>query len=196
MMVSDIVGQIHVLLGLPGSGKGTQAGRICADIDIAHLSSGVLFRGFGAHIDSVNQNSSIRSYIDRGELVPDDLACNVVMQEIESIHRKGKGVILDGFPRTLNQAEFLDKSLAERGGNITSVINLYVSEEISLERILSRGRHDDLPEIARRRLDLHQQLSAPVLDYYRSEGRLLVVNGDRDEDEVQADLLRAIGSQI
>mgnify|MGYP001185390704 FL=1 len=195
-MNTDTTGQIHVLLGLPGSGKGTQATRICEDVDIIHLSSGDIFRRFAANSHSNHLYRRIREHIDCGELVPNDLACNIVMREIESIHREGKGVILDGFPRTLSQAEFLDERLSENDGHISSIINLAVSEETSLERILDRGRHDDLPEIAKKRLEVHLRLSDPVLDYYRCKGRLVEVDGDRAQDEVKTDLLRVMGVEI
>jgi adenylate kinase len=209
-----------ILVGAPGAGKGTQAASLAADLQIAHVASGDLFR------DAVKAGTLLglqaKAYMDKGELVPDDVTIGLVLerlQEPDAAH----GVILDGFPRTRRQAEALDEALKETGRRIDRVIYLKVPEEVLLGRLSGRWicrdcnrsyhelfnqpttpgicdacggtlyqREDDKRETALRRLEVYFTDTAPLIDYYRDLGALIEVNGDQSVDDVRQDLLAAV----
>ena len=209
-----------VLLGAPGAGKGTQAARLCEALHIAHVSSGELFREHLA--DETELGLLAKSYMDRGELVPDDVTIAMVMDRLSRPDCEG-GAILDGFPRTLPQAEALDRALAEEGRRIDVAPYIRVSEQTLLARLGGRWtcrqcgavyhqlfnapkvdgvcdvcggglyqRPDDTPETHKRRIDVYMEQTRPVIDYYRQAGVLVEVDGEPDVDTVYRALLAAI----
>ncbi len=209
-----------VLLGAPGAGKGTQAARLCGALNIAHVSSGELFRENLANETELGLLA--KSYMDRGELVPDDVTIAMVMDRLSRQDCEG-GAILDGFPRTLPQAEALDRALAEEGHRISVAPYIRVSEETLLARLGGRWtcrqcgtvyhqvfsppkvegvctacggglyqRPDDTPETHKRRIDVYMAQTQPVIDYYREAGALVEVDGEPDVDTVYDALLAAI----
>src|SRR3954451_8173071 len=207
-----------VLMGPPGAGKGTQAGTVARLVDIAHVASGDLLREIIKQESELSQ--TLKSFMDRGELVPDDLTLGIVMARLAEPDAQN-GFILDGFPRTVAQAKALDERLAADGRHLDRVINLVVPEDVLLARLSGRWlcrdchtsyhalfsppttpgvcdrcggplyqRADDTLETARRRLEVYDHDTRPVLDYYRDEGILVEVPGDGSVGEV-SELLRA-----
>lgn len=212
-----------VLTGPPGAGKGTQAGTVAQLVNVAHVASGDLLR------DLIKQNSEqgrlIKSFVDRGELVPDELTLEIVMARLDAQDARN-GFILDGFPRTVNQAQELDVRLQSTGRKIDRVIDLVVPDDVLLARLSGRWlcqdchasyhmvysppkvegvcdrcggplyqRPDDTLETARRRLEIYEDSTRPVLEYYRARGLLVDVPGDRSVREVTEALREAIVTQ-
>lgn len=188
-----------ILLGPPGAGKGTQAQRLVSKHGIVQLSTGDLLRAAIAAGSPVGLRAKER--MDRGELVPDDVVVAIVADRIDQPDA-ARGFVLDGFPRTVPQAEALDRLLAERGLRLDAVVELKVDEDILLSRIekrvadmTSRGepiRSDDNPEVLRGRLAAYRAQTAPLVDYYGARGVLRSVNGMAPIDEVYAALDRSL----
>jgi adenylate kinase len=211
-----------VLLGPPGSGKGTQAERLKEQLGLPHVASGDLFR------ENIGNETELgllaQGYIDRGQLVPDDVTIAMVRERLQQPDCHD-GVILDGFPRTLAQAETLDKMLASGGRALTGVLYINVPDEELVRRLSGRRicrqcqapyhtvfsppaeegvcdecggrlyqRDDDRPETLRARLKVYHQQTSPLIDYYRQAGLLVEVDGARDIETVNAALLDAIRS--
>ncbi|MFN8633362.1 MAG: adenylate kinase [Chloroflexota bacterium] len=209
-----------VLMGPPGAGKGTQAGTVARLVDIAHVASGDLLR------DVIKQDTEtgrrVRSFVDRGELVPDELTVGIVMNRLSAPDCQN-GFILDGFPRTVAQAKTLEDRLVSEGRHLDRVIDLVVPEDVLLARLSGRWlcrdchssyhvlfsppttpgvcdrcggplyqRPDDTLETAKRRLEIYEQDTRPVLDYYRDAGILVEVRGDLSVGEVTEALREAI----
>lgn len=199
-----------VLFGPPGAGKGTQAGRLSEKYSAAHISTGDALREAVAAGTEVGREA--KSYMDRGELVPDDVVTRIA---VERIRKAPDGFILDGFPRTIPQAEMLDKALQELGRPLDAVVNLSVDREELVRRLSARWicgqcgepyhaeskkpgvagkcdacggelvqREDDRPEAVRRRLEVYEEKTEPVLGYYRNRGLLRDVRGEGSVDEV------------
>jgi len=193
-----------VLLGPPGAGKGTQAHRLISKYGIVHLSSGEMLRAAAAAGTAVGLKA--KTLIDRGELVPDDMIVSIIADRIDRPDARA-GFILDGFPRTVPQAEALERLLAERGLKLDAVIALVVNEGILLRRIekrvadmTARGealRADDNPEVLRERLAAYRALTAPLIDHYAKKSLLRPVDGMASVDEVGAavdDILASAGA--
>ena len=188
-----------VMLGPPGAGKGTQATKIAARLGIPQLSTGDMLREAVAS----RSTSGLRAkhIMDRGELVPDDVVLSVVTNRIDHSDT-ANGFILDGFPRTVTQAEALDQELATRGIQLDAVLELEVDEDALLDRIRGRAeeaanngeriRSDDNPEVFKTRLDVYRAQSAPVTEYYRSQGLLNTVDGLQSIDVVTEELAAAL----
>lgn len=204
-----------VLLGAPGAGKGTQAQRLVADYGVAHISTGDLLRA------AVKAQSELgvaaKKYMDAGELVPDQLVIDLVKERLAADDAQ-KGFILDGFPRNTTQAVTLDTELAAMGRELDGALLVDVPSEVIIDRLSSRRtcrdcgytagpdttvcpscagemyqRDDDKPETIKNRLDVYEKNTSPLVEYYRGQGILKVVDGNRDIDLVYADVKAELG---
>ncbi len=180
-----------IFLGLPGSGKGTQADLLSGRFGLSHISTGEILRQSIAEKTPLGQQA--QSYVERGELVPDQLLLDLIDYALQN-NKHQSGWILDGFPRTVTQAIFLDKLLEKFPQTSVCVVNLEVPENVLIERLLQRGRQDDTDDIIRRRLEVYYKQTAPVLDYYSSKGQMNIVNGDRQLEEITDSLEKLISS--
>ncbi|NBC27883.1 MAG: adenylate kinase [Bacteroidetes bacterium] len=172
-----------ILFGPPGAGKGTQADKIKSHYNIAHLATGNIFR---RNIkNKTNLGQKVKSILDAGKLVPDETVVDLVIDELQ--HQKYEsGYILDGFPRTIPQAEALDDYLSSKDTSIDLFVNLEVPEQELINRILSRadGRSDDTPEKIKTRLDVYHKQTAPVLNHYKKQGKVKEISGVGSIDEI------------
>jgi adenylate kinase len=188
-----------ILLGPPGAGKGTQAQGLIAKHGIVQLSTGDMLRTAVAAGTPVGLRA--KSIMERGELVPDDVVVAIIADRIDQ-HDAKRGFVLDGFPRTVPQAEALDRLLAERGLKLDAVIELKVDEGILLQRIekriadmTARGekiRSDDNPEVLKGRLFAYREQTAPLVGYYASKGLLERVDGMAAVDDVSGQISRIL----
>ena len=191
-----------VLFGPPGAGKGTQASRIGEKLDIPHLSTGEMLRA--AVRSGTDIGKTADAVMERGELVPDELIVAVVIERIaqpDATH----GFVLDGFPRTIAQAEAFDDLLHAAQLTLDHAIELKIDEKILLDRILNRAREahqagaiargDDNREALEVRLGVYNQQTAPLIEYYRSKSILRTIDGLQVVDDVQADILKAVGKE-
>ncbi len=168
-----------ILFGPPGSGKGTQAAKLVEKYDLLHISTGDLFRYEMGNDTPLGLKA--KSYIEKGDLVPDEVTIGMLRNKVEA-NPDVKGYIFDGFPRTIAQAEALDKLLAEKGQSISGLIMLDVPEEEIVKRILERGKtsgraDDNDEETIRKRIAVYQEETAPVYDYYKQHDRAFKLNG-------------------
>lgn len=174
---------IVILLGAPGSGKGTQAVRLAAEMGLPHVSTGDLFR------ENVGNQTELgvlaKTFMDKGELVPDDVVLDMLFDRVGA-DDCADGYVLDGFPRTEPQAEALSARL---GGDVTvGAVLLEVSDEEIRRRAAGRGRDDDAPEVVTKRLAVYREQTAPLIRYYTNLGVLHTIDGERTPDDVFADL--------
>jgi adenylate kinase len=172
-----------IFIGPPGAGKGTQAERIVATYRLAHLSTGDMLRAARDAKTEIGQKAD--GYMSRGQLVPDDVIIVVIAKRLEDPDC-GSGYLLDGFPRTIAQAEALDAMLRQRETPLDAVLELDVPEDELFRRLAGRGRADDKPEVIRQRLVAYRQQTAPLLDYYSQRGLLRKINGLGSVDEIFA----------
>lgn len=204
-----------VLLGAPGAGKGTQAQRLVADYGVAHISTGDLLRA--AVKAQTELGVAAKKYMDAGELVPDQLVIDLVKERLAADDAQ-KGFILDGFPRNTTQAVTLDTELSAMGRELDGALLVDVPAEVIVDRLSSRRtcrdcgytsgpdtavcpkcagemyqRDDDKPETIKNRLDVYRKNTSPLVEYYRGQGILKVVDGDRDIDVVYADVKAELG---
>ncbi len=174
-----------VIFGPPGSGKGTQSVKIVQKYKLIHLSTGDLLR---EEIENDTPlGNRVKKFIDKGLLVPDE----IVLRELycrAMEHLDSPGFIFDGFPRTIVQAEVLDRMLKKKGFSINLVISVEVDEQELFERLRGRaqdsGRSDDSSEIIRRRLNVYKQQTMPLIHYYKEQGKIVAVNGMAPVDDV------------
>jgi adenylate kinase len=180
-----------VLIGPPGAGKGTQAARLVERHGLLHIATGDLFR------TNVREGTELgriaKGHMDRGDLVPDDVVVGMVMEAL----RAGRdGFVLDGFPRTVPQAEALERELAATGRPLTAALALDVDDEIALGRLTGRWalehRDDDDAVTVRRRLEVYHETTRPLREFYERRGLLRVVDADATEDEVTERLETAL----
>jgi adenylate kinase len=178
-----------IFLGPPGAGKGTQAQTLAQEWNIPHISTGDLLRQ--ALKEHTPLGLKAQSYMDRGELVPDQLVQDMVE---ERLHQSDShfGWILDGFPRTVKQAAFLEQLLQKLAQGSVKVINFDVPDDIVVTRLLQRGRKDDSEQVIRRRLEVYRSETAPLIDFYRDRHQLLTVNGNQSPEEVSAEIKKQV----
>jgi adenylate kinase len=209
-----------VLLGPPGAGKGTQAAVVAKKMDLAHISSGNIFR------ENIDNRTALglkaQGYINSGQLVPDDLTIDMIRERLSKPDCR-QGAILDGFPRTVAQAETLDKMLLEINGKIKSVTFINVPEDVLIERLSDRWicesekhvyhlkfnpplkegkcdvdgsllhqRKDDIRETVEKRIHEYNEKTSPLIEYYRKAGKLVEIDGKKEIDQVTRDILNKI----
>ena len=182
-----------VIFGAPGSGKGTQSELITAKYGLDHISTGDVLRG------EIKKGSELgttaKGYIDNGQLIPDKLMTDILASVFDSL-KDSKGVIFDGFPRTIAQAESLKEMLAERGYAISLMLDLEVPEEELMDRLIKRGklsgRADDNEETIKKRLVVYQSQTAPLIEWYKKEGLHRHVNGHGTLEEIFENISKAI----
>jgi adenylate kinase len=182
-----------LLLGPQGAGKGTQAKRISSEYGIPHIASGEILR---AEMDAGTEfGKRIKEVYDRGDLVSDDLMIELIRNRLEQPDAEA-GFVLDGFPRTTFQAEALDSILSDIARSFSVVFALQIPDEVAFERLRKRaeveGRADDTDEAIQRRLDNYHRETEPLIEYYRVRGNLVPIHGARSENEVFAEIQRAL----
>ena len=212
---------ILILLGPPGAGKGTQADLVSERAGVAHLATGDLFR------ENIRNQTELglqaKAFVEKGALVPDELTVRMLLDRFDRPDM-AKGVLLDGFPRTVDQARALDEALKQRGQDVDKVLYINVGEEEVVRRLAGRWtcrncgavyhqvfsppkeagkcdkcggelyqRDDDKPETVRNRLRVYTRQTAPLIDYYKKQDKLLEVNGEQDAGAVGGDLLKVAG---
>jgi len=174
-----------VIFGAPGSGKGTQSAYIAEKYGLEHLSTGDLLRAEQKNQSELAQ--LISSYTDQGNLVPDELIISMLANVLDTVKNEN-GYIFDGFPRTTAQAEALKVMLAERGIQVSIMLDLEVCEEELIDRLLKRGitsgRPDDNYETIQKRIQVYQTKTAPVLDFYKKEGLATEIKGSGSMQEI------------
>lgn len=179
-----------VLFGAPGSGKGTQSSKIIDAYGLHHISTGELLRDHIARGTELGQVAN--SYISTGNLIPDDLMIDILDHELETNLKDAKGVIFDGFPRTIPQAEALEKLLEKRGSKLAGVIGLEVPEEELVDRLLNRGketgRADDNLETIKSRLKVYHNQTEPLKGHYSKQGKYIPVQGSGIVDDIFNDI--------
>ncbi|MGH3094288.1 MAG: adenylate kinase [Gaiellaceae bacterium] len=185
-----------VILGPPGAGKGTQGKLIAADAGIPHVNTGDMFRAECAAGTDLGER--VQSILDAGDLVPDALTIEVVRARLDQ-EDTARGFVLDGFPRTLAQAEALDRVLAEIDrGELSVVLDFQLPDRIAVERLLGRaaveGRSDDTPDRIEHRLHVYHEQSEPVVEYYRLRGILVGIHADRSVEEVFSEVQQVLAT--
>ncbi len=170
-----------VFLGAPGSGKGTQAAFLTQRFDLGYVSTGDVFRE--AVAKQTHLGSQAKYYLDNGLLVPDNIVLGMIGEVLDGLTQRN-GFILDGFPRTIPQAESLEADLARRAQPLTVVVSLEVPESVLTERMLERKRADDTLETIQKRLRVFKEQTEPLKKYYASKGLLREVDGNRPVDQV------------
>jgi adenylate kinase len=188
-----------VLLGPPGAGKGTQAIRIAEKLDVPHLSTGDMLRAAVQSHTCIGKKA--KAVMERGELVPDQLVVAAVIERIAQPDAR-RGFVLDGFPRTIAQAEAFDDLLHTKGLELDHVVELQVDDQILLSRVMMRAweasqrgeqvRADDNEETLQIRLDAYKKQTAPLIDYYRSKGILKNIDGLQPVNTVTEDIFKVI----
>ena len=182
-----------VIFGAPGSGKGTQSDLIVEKYGINHISTGDVLR---AEIKNGTElGKTAKGYIDQGQLIPDELMIDILASVFDSF-KESKGVIFDGFPRTIAQAEALKKMLAERGQDVSVMVDLDVPEEELMVRLIKRGkdsgRADDNEETIKKRLHVYHSQTAPLIDWYKNEKKYQHINGLGTMEGIFAEICEAV----
>ena len=178
-----------VIFGAPGSGKGTQSEKLIQEYDLHHISTGELLRN---HIKQGTELGHVADqYISKGQLIPDDLMIDILASELDS-HPEVKGVIFDGFPRTIPQAKALKQMLADRGTQVHAVVGLEVEEAELIDRLVKRGkesgRSDDNPETIQNRLQVYHAQTSPLRNFYMEEGNYKSIPGTGSIDDIFANI--------
>lgn len=207
-----------LIMGLPGAGKGTQAAKIVEQFHVAHISTGDMFRA--AMANETEMGVLAKSYISKGELVPDEVTNGIVKERLAQDDIKETGFLLDGCPRTIDQAHALDKILADLGIQLDAVINIEVNPDSLLERLSGRiihretgetfhkvfnppvdykeedyyQREDDKPETVKRRLDVNIAQGQPIIDHYRAQGLVHDIQGNQEIEAVFSDIEKVLSN--
>ncbi|MCY7221205.1 MULTISPECIES: adenylate kinase [Streptococcus] len=207
-----------LIMGLPGAGKGTQAAKIVEQFHVAHISTGDMFRA--AMANETEMGVLAKSYISKGELVPDEVTNGIVKERLAQDDIKETGFLLDGYPRTIDQAHALDKILADLGIQLDAVINIEVNPDSLLERLSGRiihretgetfhkvfnppvdykeedyyQREDDKPETVKRRLDVNIAQGQPIIDHYRAQGLVHDIQGNQEIEAVFSDIEKVLSN--
>lgn len=188
-----------VIFGAPGSGKGTQSDRLIATYGLHHISTGEVLRD---HIARGTELGKIaNSYISKGQLIPDGLMIQVLEHVLDSEPEKtSRGVIFDGFPRTIEQAKALKEMLARRGSRVHAVVGLEVPEDELVKRMVERGRQtgraDDTPETIKNRLKVYHSQTSPLRDYYISEGKYHAIDGSGDVQAISDAIIKSLNAKV
>ena len=183
-----------VLFGPPGAGKGTQSAKLIDSYNLVHLSTGDIFR---ANLkNSTELGTLAKSYIDQGQLVPDEVTIGMLSQEVNK-NPQANGFIFDGFPRTQAQAKALDNLLKEKGTSISIMLALEVEEEELKRRLLLRGKDsgradDQDPNVIQKRIDVYNAETMPVKDFYTAQGKYKGIDGIGEIEEIFGALCKAI----
>ncbi|HEY7705906.1 MAG TPA: adenylate kinase [Gaiellaceae bacterium] len=182
-----------LLLGPQGSGKGTQAKRIQAEYGIPHIATGEILRD--AIANETELGLRVKPIVESGQLVPDDLMIELIRERLHEDDAQD-GFILDGFPRTLPQAQALDEMLADIGRELSIVFGFQLEDRIGIERMRKRaeieGRKDDTPEAIAKRLELYHRETEPLIGHYRLQGNLVGIHAERTVDEVFSEVQEAL----
>ena len=183
-----------VIFGAPGSGKGTQSELIINEYGLEHISTGDVLREEIKNETELGKTA--KTFIDKGQLIPDELMVDILAHVYDAFGKEHKGVIFDGFPRTIPQAEALKKMLGERGHRIAAMIELDVPEDILMDRLIKRGqqsgRSDDNEETIKKRLGVYHNQTAPLIEWYQKEGLHHHVKGFGELQEIFADTKQVI----
>lgn len=178
-----------IFLGPPGAGKGTQAALLAHDCDVPHISTGDILRSAVAVGSELGQKAD--GYMSAGELVPDDLILDLIQERLGQDDVE-KGWLLDGFPRNVPQAEFLQKLLEQIEQPVDFVVNLDVEDDVIVARLLQRGRDDDEESVILNRLEVYREQTEPLIEFYRSRQQLVSVDGNQTLEVVYAELKRLV----
>lgn len=183
-----------VIFGAPGSGKGTQSDKMIEKYGLNHISTGDVLRNEIKKGTELGKTAA--SFIDNGQLIPDDLMVSILASVYDSFGRAHKGVIFDGFPRTIPQAEALKQMLAERGDKVAAMLELDVPEDELMTRLIKRGqesgRSDDNAETIKKRLDVYHNQTSPLIDWYEHEGIRHHIDGLGALDRIFGDICKVI----
>ena len=183
-----------VIFGAPGSGKGTQSEKMIEKYGLGHISTGDVLR------DQIKRGTELgktaKGYIDNGQLIPDDLMVSILADVYDSFGKEHKGVIFDGFPRTIPQAQALKDILAKRGHKVAAMIELDVPEDELMKRLIKRGqesgRSDDNEETIKKRLTVYHNQTSPLIEWYEKEGIHHHINGLGELDRIFGDICAVI----
>lgn len=183
-----------VIFGAPGSGKGTQSDLMIKKYGLGHISTGDVLRNEIKNETELGKTA--KSFIDKGQLIPDDLMVDILASVYDGFGKEHEGVIFDGFPRTIPQAEALKKMLSERGHNVAAMIELDVPEDELMTRLIKRGkesgRSDDNEETIKKRLDVYHNQTAPLIEWYKAEGIHHHINGLGELPRIFGDICAVI----
>ena len=188
--------EVLIFLGPPGSGKGTQAQILTDNLNLNHLSVGDLLR------ENILNNTELgklaSNYVKSGELVPDELIIDLMDSYITNIKNKtdNSGIILDGFPRTINQAIALENKIKQLNVSIKAVINLDIPDQKILKRLAGRGREDDKPELIKNRLKVYRNQTEPLLEFYSERSLLETINGDQSDADVSSAIINVLKAEV
>ncbi len=183
-----------VIFGAPGSGKGTQSDKLIEKYGLEHISTGDVLR---AEIKKGTElGKTAQSFIDKGNLIPDELMVSILAKVYDAFGREHKGVIFDGFPRTIPQAEALKQMLSERGDKVAAMIELAVPEDELMKRLILRGqqsgRADDNEETIKKRLVVYHSQTQPLIEWYKQEGLHHYIDGLGNQDRIFADICKVV----
>lgn len=183
-----------VIFGAPGSGKGTQSEKLIERYGLHHISTGEVLRDHIARNTPIGQIA--KTYINQGQLIPDSLMIRILEEIIDNEPKAQRGVILDGFPRTIPQAEALDRFFEKRGRKLHHVIGLEVPEYELVDRMIKRGmatgRADDNPETIKNRLKVYHESTTPLKEFYKNAGKYRAITGTGTVDDIFENIAKAI----